>query len=225
MIELNGIKKTFDGRCVLDIPKLVLQRGKHYSVIGPNGSGKTVFLRILAGIIKPDEGTVTFHDNINNDIGYMPQASYVFNMNATGNVEIALARSPKRKELAQAALDKVGMTELRDAWGTTLSGGEKQRMAVARMISKPHSLLILDEPTSETDIVGNDLVEEAISEYIKENNCTFIFTTHLPNQAERIADTVIVLYNGCLVEMGPAKEVLRDPQHEDTKLFLSHWKL
>jgi ABC-type multidrug transport system ATPase subunit len=226
MIELDGIKKTYKGRCVLDIPKLTLQKGVRYAVIGPNGSGKSTLLRIIAGTLEADDGKVTFSDEgIKSEIGYMPQAPYVFNMNVTRNVEIAFNRSPDAKKMSLSALDKVGMTHLQGAWGTTLSGGEKQRMVVARMIAKPHSVLILDEPTSATDIVGNDLIEGAINEYVKENNCTLIFTTHLPSQAERLGDEVLILSEGRLVEMGDVKSVLRNPQHEDTKLFLKHWKL
>jgi len=98
-------------------------------------------------------------------------------------------------------------------------------MAFARMIAKPRRLLLLDEPTSSTDIKGTDLIEATLLNYLQANGCTLIFSTHSPAQALRLAEEVIFLDQGRIVEQGPAESVLENPQNERTQLFLAHWRI
>ena len=93
------------------------------------------------------------------------------------------------------------------------------------MIAAPRKLLILDEPTSATDIAGNDLVESALIKYARATGCILIIATHSPAQAMRLSDTVIMLDDGRIVENGPSAEILREPKSEEGRLFLQHWKL
>jgi len=111
------------------------------------------------------------------------------------------------------------------ARGNKLSGGEAQRMAVARMIAKPRKLLLLDEPTSSTDIRGTDAIENTLLEYAKETRCTLIFSTHSPAQVLRLAEEVIFLNQGRILEKGSARDVLGNPQTESARLFLQHWRI
>ena len=98
-------------------------------------------------------------------------------------------------------------------------------MALARMIVRPRRLLVLDEPTSATDIAGNDLIERALLDYCEAHACTLVFATHSPAQAGRLAQEVLVLDGGELVESGDSQEVLHHPAHEKTSSFLSHWRI
>ncbi|NMC47413.1 MAG: hypothetical protein GYA52_11370 [Chloroflexi bacterium] len=98
-------------------------------------------------------------------------------------------------------------------------------MAFARMIALPRTLLLLDEPTSSADIQGMDQIEATLLRYAADTGCTLILSTHSPAQALRLAEEIIFLDKGKIVEQGTAQSVLRNPQNEDVKLFLKHWKI
>lgn len=227
MITLRQVKQCYGQRPVLQIEQLELQSGERYALIGPNGSGKSTLLRILAGALLPTQGTVTFSDDIlrEHSIGYLPQAAYAFDFSVLKNVTMALGKRPDAKQAAQKALDIMGMSALLDAKGSSLSGGEKQRMALARMIALPKALLLLDEPTAAMDIAGNELAEQALLQYCAANNGTLVFSTHSPAQAERLATRVIMLHEGSVLEEGEASLLLRDPKNEHTKRFLQYWRI
>jgi tungstate transport system ATP-binding protein len=223
VIELVGITKKYGPRIILDIPRLSFEEGRRYALIGVNGSGKTTLLRLLAGTLLPDSGEIRHISR--DDMGYMPQSPYAFSFSVQKNVEIALSNYSNPESLAHKALKAVGMSDLAHARGNRLSGGETQRMAFARMIARPRKLLLLDEPTSSTDIRGTDQIEKNLLRYAAETNCTVILSTHSPAQALRLAEQVIYLDQGKVVENGPAEAILHSPQKESTRLFLQHWKI
>jgi tungstate transport system ATP-binding protein len=223
MIELHHIIKTAGGRTLLNIPRLAFAEGRRCALIGENGSGKTTLLRLMAGTLKPDSGSLV---NLpQQGMGYMPQSPYAFSFSVQRNVEMSLAGDEKMEEKALAALREVGLATLAQARGHKLSGGEAQRMAFARMIARPRPLLLLDEPTSSTDIRGMDRIEALLLRYAAQVGCTVIFSTHSPAQALRLAEEVVFLENGRVVEQGPAARVLKKPQAESTRLFLQHWRI
>jgi ABC-type multidrug transport system ATPase subunit len=223
MIILQRITKKAGGRLILDIPKLEFQEGRRYALIGENGSGKTTLLRVMAGILAPDSGKISGLPLPG--MGYLPQVPYGFGFSVRRNVEMALQGEKDAPKHAMAAIKAVGLTSLADARGHKLSGGETQRMALARLVAKPRPVLLLDEPTSATDIRGMDLVEALLLRYARQTGCTLIFSTHSPAQALRLAKEVIFLEHGRVVEQGPAARVLKIPQSEATKLFLQHWRI
>lgn len=225
MIQITGLIKEYSSRVVLDIPELVIKSSERCAIIGANGSGKSTLIRILAGTVKPDSGTVIIPGKMREDAGYLPQSPYAFDISVLKNVMLALDNKANAKALAADALTRVGMERLKHMRGNRLSGGETQRMALARMIIKPRSLLLLDEPTSATDIAATDLIENAISEYLDNSQCTLVFSTHSPGQALRLAERVIVLDEGKIVESGSAEKVLHDPVSDITKRFLRHWRV
>jgi tungstate transport system ATP-binding protein len=223
LIELIHITKKISGRRILEIPHLTFSEGRRYALIGENGSGKTTLLRIMAGILKADTGRLV--DIPVDSMGYMPQSPYAFSFSVQKNVEIALANSTDATNQALIALKAVGLFAMAAARGNKLSGGETQRMAFARMIAKPRRLILLDEPTSATDIKGMDQIETLLLQYASRTGSTIIFSTHSPAQALRLAEWVIFLDQGKIAEQGPAKKVLKKPQNESAKLFLQHWKI
>jgi len=225
MIELSGIKKEYSGRCVLDIKAAKFERGKRYALLGTNGSGKSTLIKILAGTVIPTEGEIKSEISGKKAIGYLPQKPYGFSFSVLRNVMMAIDDCPERRELAEAAIKAVGMGELVKADASKLSGGETQRVAFARIISIHRDLLILDEPTAATDILGIDQLEDALHGYFKDNGCAVVFATHSPAQAMRLADDVIFLHNGTIAEQGDAKQVLNDPKSEEVRAFLKYWRL
>ena len=216
MIELKDIKKIYDARVVLDIPHLVFDLKKRYALIGVNGSGKTTLLRILAGVLKPDSGEVT--SSTPNNMGYMPQSPYAFRFSVEKNVAIAMDKEQVSKDQVLEALKAVGMDHLQHAYGNQLSGGETQRMALARMIVKPCNLLLLDEPTASADIRGTSQIEKALIKYVGDNNCTSSFHS-LPAQALRLVDEVLFWDEGRVIEQGSAENVLHHPNTRSYKNF------
>ncbi len=225
MVELINLKKIYGKRTVLDIEAFAFRPGGRYAVIGPNGSGKSTLLRLIAGIIEPDGGSVVLPEDSRRTLGYLPQQPYSFDFSVQKNVMLAFHKQKGAEEAARAALQKVGMERFADARGNRLSGGEAQRMALARMIALPRRLILLDEPSSSTDIAGSELIERALMQYCAETGCTLIFSTHSPAQAQSLAQDLLMLDGGKLVESGPAEDVLFRPKQAVTQAFLRHWRL
>ena len=219
MITVEGLQKRYGQRLVLDIPHLELRRGERYALLGANGSGKSTLLRILAGVLPPDGGSVHL-GKAAGGVGYMPQKPYIFGFSVLKNVKIACGNDEKA---ARAALERVGMAELSAARGRTLSGGEAQRVALGRMLCVKRELLLLDEPTSATDVAAGDLVERALLDYGAETGCTMVIATHSPSQAVRLCGPVVFLHQGQVAETGPARQVLSAPRSEAARDFLNHW--
>ncbi|MDL2217593.1 ABC transporter ATP-binding protein [Christensenellaceae bacterium OttesenSCG-928-M15] len=226
MIKLENVKKFYASRCVLDIPELTLFAGKRYALIGPNGSGKSTLLRLLSGVLRQEEGSIAIAEDRKEDIGYMPQRPYAYGFTVLKNVQIALPRRQRdANALAKAALEEVGMMALQKEKGNHLSGGEIQRMAFARMLVRERKLLLLDEPTSATDIAGTELLERALLCYHEKNTCTLVFATHSLAQAERLADEIIFLDHGRILACGTVEDVLYAPENEQIRAFVKLWQL
>ena len=224
MLKLDRVQKSYKGRCVLNINELAFNKGGRYAIIGPNGSGKSTLLRVLAGVLATDSGQVIYEQGLKPQLGYMPQKPYAYGFSVLRNVSIAIKGQMHSKQAALEALRKVGMERFAHAKGNSLSGGEAQRVALARMIALPRPLLLLDEPTSATDIAGSESVENALLDYCKQTGCTLILATHSLAQAQRVAETIIMLDHGNIAEYGPVNQVLFYPQSEEGQKFIRHWK-
>ena len=225
MIELRDVRKFYGARCALDIPVLTIEQGGRLSLIGPNGSGKSTLLRLLAGTIQPEQGTARLNNLARGEIGYLPQKPYAFDLSVRKNVELALGGEREAKRLALAALEHVGLLHLANARGNRLSGGETQRMALARVIARPRRLLLLDEPTASADIQAMEQMERALIQYVDQTGCTLVFSSHAPAQALRLSTRTLALDGGVIGEQGETEQVLRRPKEESTRLFLRHWNI
>ena len=225
MMELVNVQKRYGARVALDIQQLTIEPGERLAVIGTNGSGKSTLLRLLAGVLAPDTGTVQIANFSRGDIGYLPQHPYAFDLSVQKNVELALAGEADKTKIAQAALERVGLLHLAKARANRLSGGETQRMALARVLAKPRKLLLLDEPTASADIAAIELIERAILDYVAQTGCTLVFSSHAPSQAMRLSTRVLALDGGRIGELGDTAQVLQNPQAESTRAFLKSWRL
>lgn len=225
MITLTNIRHCYASRCVLDIPSLKIARGERIALIGPNGSGKSTLIRLLAGTLQPSGGAVSREGLEMDDVAYLPQRPYAFDCSVEQNILLALGHLPNRELLAKRALDRVGLSHLKTARGNRLSGGEQQRMALARVIARPHALLLLDEPTASADIQAIDQLERVLLDYCAETNCTLVFSSHAPSQAQRLSKRTLALSEGKIAEDGETARVLQAPQDEATRIFLQHWRI
>ncbi|HWQ98206.1 MAG TPA: ABC transporter ATP-binding protein [Clostridia bacterium] len=225
MMEFVNVQKRYGARIALDIPTLSIDASERLAVIGPNGSGKSTLLRLFAGVLAPDGGTIDRGNLSRGDIGYLPQKPYAFDMSVLKNVELALEGERDKTRLAQEALERVGLLHLCKARANRLSGGETQRMALARVLAKPRKLLLLDEPTASADIAAIELIERAILDYVSQTGCALVFSSHAPSQAMRLSTRVLALDGGRIEELGDTAQVLLDPQAESTRVFLKSWRL
>ena len=144
-MRLRACTKTFAGGAVLRFPELTLEPGRIYAAVGANGSGKSTFARLAAGVLPADHGVRMLEGA---DVGYMPQRSYAFRLSTRANVLLSGGDAGRAERLMEA----LGLTELSRRKASRLSGGETARMALARVLMRPHDLLILDEPTASMDM-------------------------------------------------------------------------
>ncbi len=221
MINGENIIKNYSDRCVLNIPYLSVKKGERVSLAGANGSGKSTLLKVISGGIS-FEGKLT----VGGRILYMPQKNIPFDMSVLGNVTYALSGKRKEKEeKAFEALKKTGLADLYKKNATALSGGEAARLALSRILVLDCDILLLDEPTGAVDIEGTELIEEVISDYIKEKNRTLIFATHSPLQAKRMSDRIIVLDKGEIAEDSTPEALFDSPETGFGKKFTDMWRM
>lgn len=219
MITLHNVEKRFPTGFCLRIPDLCIADGERVAVIGTNGSGKSTLLRLLAGIITPDAGTVTVTPP-GTRVGYQPQNAYAFRGAVTANVRLAAA---KDADLA-AVLKRCRLEEFADKNARLLSGGEKQRMFLARMLAGNFDCLLLDEPFSAADIEMSDVLCGVLTDVCRERGTTLLMATHLPAQALGTATKILLLNDGEVAEYSDA-ENLTHPASDFGKKFVSRWKL
>jgi len=215
-MKIAPFTKTYEGKTVLDFPGMQLQPGKIYAVIGANGSGKSTFAKILAGIVTTDQKTVPLDCAC---VGYMPQKNYAFRMSTRKNILLAGGDKGKAQELMEA----LQIRHLEKNRADKLSGGETARMVLARLMMKNFDLTILDEPTAAMDMATTSLSEELIVGYVRQTGCALILVTHSLQQARRIADEVLYFHKGNLLEQGPAQTVLYQPTQPETRQFLKFY--
>jgi len=215
-MRILSFSKTYEDRCVLDFPGMELQPGKIYAVIGANGSGKSTFAKILAGVLKADRKGILLDAA---SVGYMPQKNYAFRMTTKANILL----NGKDEARANRLMDAVGLRELENKRADRLSGGEMARMALVRLMMKRYDAVLLDEPTAAMDMETTLLSEKLIEEYVRETGCALILVTHSLQQARRIADEVLYFHKGKLLESGPKEQVLYGPQVPETRQFLEFY--
>ena len=225
MLSCQALTIRFGGLAAIDNLDFQVAAGEIRGLIGPNGSGKSTLIRLLAGTLKADEGTISFSELGRKDIAYLPQKPYAFDLSVEQNVRLALDGLPDQERLMLDALDRVGLLHLRKSRGNRLSGGEMQRLSLARVIARPHKLLLLDEPTASADIQAIDQMERVLLDYCAKTGCTLIFSSHAPSQAQRLSTRTLALSAGKIAEDGETACVLQTPADEATRLFLQHWRI
>ncbi|KIR02175.1 ATPase component of tungstate ABC transporter [Lachnospiraceae bacterium TWA4] len=217
--EWKNLKKSYERRVVLDIESLRLQPGKCYAIIGENGAGKSTCLKMLAGVLKSDSKEILKPEKY--CISYMPQTPYIFSMSVLKN----MSKLIKEKSTAQLeeVLERMDINNLKDKPAQSLSGGEKQRLAFCRVISKPCDLLLLDEPSSAMDIQGIKLFEKVLRDYHRECNCTVIMVMHDIAQVKRLADEIIFMKDGKIITQGSFDELALHSENMFVKQYLEHF--
>ncbi|MFO8191869.1 MAG: phosphate ABC transporter ATP-binding protein [Bacillota bacterium] len=231
---MTDVTKKYD-REVLQINKLVLTRGLIYGLIGPSGAGKSTLLQIMNLLVPSDSGTILYHGKsapakgperlaLQRKMALVFQKNHLFRDSVWNNVAYGLkARRyprPVIEKRVNTLLDQVGMKDLALQRADTLSGGEAQRVAIARAVAFEPELLLLDEPTANLDPGNIELIENMILKLVHSKDITVVMVTHNVFQARRIADRVIFINQGKIVEMGPTEKMFNEPDCESTRLFV-----
>jgi tungstate transport system ATP-binding protein len=228
--ELRETNKKYDGLSAIKNLSLKVIEGKALSIIGPNGSGKTTLLRMMALLDKPTSGQIYWKDDMVNGsnmaalrgkITMVFQRSVILNRTVYENVayglEIRKLKDAEVRRRVMHGLELVGMRKYTNRRAKKLSGGEQQRMAIARALVLEPELLLLDEPTSNLD-PKNTIAIEGIIRGIRKT--TVVFATNNPFQAKRLSDQVAFLMDGNLIIEGSAREILNRPRDERIKKFI-----
>ncbi|MDD1767288.1 MAG: amino acid ABC transporter ATP-binding protein [Methanomassiliicoccales archaeon] len=237
MIEAVNIHKSFDGLEVLKGVNLSVYKGEVVVVIGPSGSGKSTFLRCLNRLTEPTKGDVFFEgvkitapdvdmNVIRAEIGMVFQSFNLFlHLTAKKNIMLALTKV-KGMEVEDAekksveALERVGLADKADTYPGQLSGGQQQRVAIARAVAMNPKLIMFDEPTSALDpeLIGEVL---DVMKSLAKGGMTMIVVTHEMGFAREVADRVVFMDHGIVLEEGAPAEIFTSPAHERTKTFLA----
>ncbi len=225
-INITGLSKSFGNLNVLSNIDLTLQKGEHIAVLGKSGSGKSVFIKIIAGLLLPDSGTVlTLGKNIATitekekrnlrlKIGFSFQNSALYDsMTVRENIEFPLVRKDKHltqleiNKQVDAVLDAVGLGVTAEQMPSELSGGQRKRIGIARTLILEPELMLYDEPTAGLDPITCIEINNLIIELQKRYNSSAIIITHDLTCAKATANKVVVLLDGQFVRQGTFKEV------------------
>ena len=217
LYRIDGLKKVYDRRTVLDIPELVIEAGLIYGLLGPNGAGKTTLLNILGFLDRPDAGRVHYHGSavvyaestlqtLRKSVVMLDQHPVMFTTSVYKNIEFGLKirglTKAKRDRIIAESLDLVGMRGFFQARAHRLSGGETQRVALARALALRPAVLLCDEPTASVDPENQTAVIRILQRINREKKISVLFTSHNRFQAARLAQEMIFLEHGRLSPTG-----------------------
>ena len=235
-IVCRKLKKTFDGVQALGGVSCALARGELLLVLGPSAAGKTSLLRVIAGLERPDSGTVCIWDRMvtgpkalvaphQRDLGFVFQRPTLWpHLSVLANVSLALGgrgmKRAERRAAARAALAELGMTGREEAWPATLSGGELQRVALARAFVTRPRILLLDEPFASLDTVLRKELLATLIGLKEKHSVSMICVSHRFEEVFAAADRILLLRNGKVEEDGALQDILASPRSAFTREFL-----
>jgi tungstate transport system ATP-binding protein len=226
-IVLEDVSVTMRGVTILDHISLSLDADAPTVLIGPNGAGKTTLLRVAMGLLPPTSGRVSWGGRAESIVGRCAivfQRPVMLRRSAAGNLRYALkaAGVPRVERRARVAklLALVGLDGLGERPARKLSGGEQQRLALARALAREPQVLFLDEPTASLDPAATKAVEDVIRS-IAARGIKVVMSTHDLGEARRIAGEVALLHRGRLIERGAANAFFSNPQTDEARRFLA----
>ena len=222
LLEIKNLKKSFDKNEVLKDISLKVDKGEVLCIIGPSGSGKSTLLRCITGLETKDSGIIDFDGTFGlvfQDFNLFPHHSVMKNIT---NAPIKVQKRNKDDVYRDARnlLKKLDLTDKEDSYPCELSGGQQQRVSIARALAMNPNILFFDEPTSALDPELVAGVLDVIKDLAKQHT-TMLIVTHEMKFAKNVADEVVFMEGGHIVEMGLAHEVFENPKEERTRQFLS----
>ncbi|UCH61036.1 MAG: ATP-binding cassette domain-containing protein [Anaerolineales bacterium] len=232
--RIRQLLKAYNGRRVLQIEHLDIQRGEAFAIVGPSGAGKSTLLRLLNFLELPTAGKIYFEATefsatqevpveIRRRVTTVFQRPMLLNRSVWANVHYGLGLRGQHNatERTLAALEKVGLDSLKHQPARTLSGGEAQRVALARAMVLEPDVLLLDEPTANLDPYNISLIEKTVQGLNHEHNTSLVFVTHNIFQARRLAQRVALLLDGQIIEVASVEDFFENPRDPRTAAFVN----
>jgi lipopolysaccharide export system ATP-binding protein len=224
MLSLKNIKKSINGKSIVNDVSFNVSNGTINGLLGPNGAGKTTTFYLIAGLIKSDEGTIFYFDeNISSlpmhrrsqlGIKYLPQEPSIFQNltvleNLQGLAEIALKSKKEIDDFIDKSIEEFNLSELLKLKGRQLSGGQRRKVEIARTLASEPKIILLDEPFAGIDPIAIDEIKEVLIS-LKEKNIGILITDHNVREALEICDKAIVINNGEIIADGPKEKLIND---------------
>jgi len=228
-LQIKDLQKSYEKQCALNIDNLNIERGSFLGIIGSNGAGKSTLIKIIAGLINPSSGSINYDgekisSKIQQNMTLVFQKPYLLRATVFNNIAYPLViRKVKKEEIEKRVsevMKSMDIEYLRHQKAWTLSGGEAQKVALARAIVSRPSLLLLDEPTANIDPSSVLVMEENIKKFHNENNSTVIIITHNLQQSKRLCKDVAFMNEGKIIEIGKIDSIFNSPSSSVTKKFI-----
>ena len=224
MLSLRNIKKSINGRSIVNDVSFEVSKGTINGLLGPNGAGKTTTFYLIAGLINSDEGSIIYFDeNISSlpmhkrsqlGIKYLPQEPSIFQNltvleNLQGLAEIALKNTKEIDDFIDKSIEEFNLSGLLKLKGRQLSGGQRRKVEIARTLASEPKIILLDEPFAGIDPIAIDEIKEVLMS-LKEKNISILITDHNVREALEICDKAIVINNGEIIADGPKEKLIND---------------
>ena len=240
LLTAHDLCKTYNDRCVVDHVSLEVRAGEIVGLLGPNGAGKTTSFYMVAGLVRPDEGSVRFcgedvsglpmHLRARLGMGYLPQEESIFRKLSVEDNLMAILETRKQlsrkeqKSKAEELMERFGITRLRKSQALQLSGGEKRRLTIARALASNPKLLMLDEPFAGVDPIAVQDIQHIVASLREADGLSILITDHNVRETLGIVDRAYILFEGKVIKHGNAEEIASDPKTR--KIYLGeHFKM
>jgi len=233
LYTFSQVTKRYHSRTVIHIDDLQIESGEIMAVVGPSGAGKSTLLRLLNFLEAPTTGTIYFQGqpfstqhtiplSMRRRVTTVFQRPVLLQRTVAANVRfgLQLRRRGYRADIIQQALQRVGLDSLATQSAQTLSGGEAQRVALARAMVVEPTVLLLDEPTANLDPHNVQVIEKSVRQLNRETGCTLVLVTHNLFQARRLADRVVFMLDGQIVEVADVQRFFEAPRDQRTAAFV-----
>lgn len=227
-LRFENLKRAYEGHTVLNLKHGNIQSGTRTGIIGPNGAGKSTLVNLIAGLDQATDGKIYYNDKTQipkQQITLVFQKPYLITTTVEKNIAYPLKlRGWEAAEIetrVKELIKELNLTELAKKKSWKLSGGETQKVALARALSFHPDLLILDEPTANIDPATSGEIEKMLIKINEEDGTTIVLITHNLAQAKRVCNRCMFLKGGELVEEGDASELLSAPKKDATKRFIA----
>jgi len=219
-LDLDRVSFAAGGRTIIDAVSLRIEAGPSTIILGANGAGKSVLMRLMHGLLAPSAGEIRWHGNGRRQ-AMVFQRPVMLRRSALANVVYALklARFPNPEAAALDALEEVGLLPLAQRPARVLSGGEQQRLALARAWALHPEVLFLDEPTANLDPASTREIESLIRAFDAAGT-KIVMTTHNLGQARRLGDEVLFIHQGRLAERAPVEQFFKQPGSAEAEAFI-----
>jgi lipopolysaccharide export system ATP-binding protein len=227
LLTASHLSKSYNKRTVVNDVSLTVNRGEIVGLLGPNGAGKTTSFYMIAGLVQPDQGTVTIdgndvtrlpmHRRARLGLGYLPQEESIFrNLSVYDNL-LAILETRKdlnrsqRRDRTEQLLERFGITKLAKSLAITLSGGEKRRLSIARSLCTDPKIIMLDEPFAGVDPLAVEDIQRIVRELREQDNLAILITDHSVRETLSIVDRAFLIHDGRVILQGTSEEIVNNP--------------